>query len=51
MSAETPPPCENHVEIQHRDRRPPWCSKCGWSHGRPALPPRQIAKHRGLRQS
>lgn len=35
----TPPPCPDHVERQHRDRKPPWCDRCGWQHavsGRPA---------------
>ena len=36
------PPCPNHREVQHRDRKPPWCPDCGWNHGRPAVPPRQI---------
>jgi len=36
-----PPPCDAHREVQHRDRRPPWCDNCGWSHGRPAVPPRK----------
>lgn len=21
--------CDNHVLVQHRDRKPPWCHKCG----------------------
>lgn len=40
---EAPPPCENHVEVQHRDRKPPWCNTCGWNHGRAAIPPRKIS--------
>lgn len=23
------PPCDNHIPLQHRDRKPPWCSSCG----------------------
>ena len=36
------PTCPNHREVQHRDRKPPWCPDCGWNRGRPAVPPRQI---------
>lgn len=36
------PPCPNHDEVQHRDGRPPWCPHCGWNHGQPAVPARQI---------
>ena len=39
---EQPPPCPNHREVQHRDRKPPWCPDCGWNRGRPAVPARQI---------
>ena len=38
----TPPPCDNHRETQHRDKRPPWCETCGWNHGRPAIQPFQV---------
>lgn len=36
---EQPPVCPDHVEVQHRDGKPPWCNRCGWQHrvsGRPA---------------
>lgn len=23
------PPCPDHIPIQHRDGKPPWCSVCG----------------------
>ena len=23
------PPCDDHVTVQHRDGKPPWCRKCG----------------------
>lgn len=36
-----PPMCSNHVEVQHRDRLPPWCNNCGWSHGKPAVKARK----------
>jgi hypothetical protein len=26
-----PPPCPDHVERQHRDGKPPWCNRCGWT--------------------
>lgn len=39
---DTPPPCPDHREVQHRDGKPPWCPRCGWNHGRPATPPRQV---------
>lgn len=37
------PPCESHKEVQHRDAKPPWCDRCGWNRGRPALPARQMS--------
>lgn len=43
-STVTPPPCDNHRETQHRDKRPPWCETCGWNHGRPAIQPFQVTK-------
>lgn len=36
------PPCADHVERQHRDMKPPWCNRCGWTRGRDAIP---AAKH------
>lgn len=33
------PECDDHKEVQHRDRQPPWCNKCGWNRGRPATAP------------
>lgn len=41
-TGETPPPCENHKEVQHRDQKPPWCNACGWNHGREAVQARQL---------
>lgn len=38
--------CPDHHEVQHRDRKPPWCNACGWNRGRPAIPPRQVGKPR-----
>lgn len=37
---EGPYPWEHpgHQETQHRDRKLPWCSKCGWRAPRPARP-------------
>lgn len=37
-----PPMCTNHLEVQHRDRLPPWCNSCGWRHEKPAVAARQI---------
>lgn len=37
-----PPTCRDHREVQHRDGKPPWCRACGWAHGHPATPARQI---------
>lgn len=36
------PMCPDHVERQHRDMKPPWCPRCGWTRGREAVP---AAKH------
>ncbi len=33
LTDDSPPPCDNHHEVQHRDRQGPWCNQCGWSHG------------------
>lgn len=33
----TPPACITHVEVPHRDGRPPWCNACGWNRGRLAV--------------
>jgi hypothetical protein len=41
-----PPPCENHREVQHRDRLPPWCDACGWNRGRPAIAPHKYGDPR-----
>lgn len=38
MPARDFPECDNHIEIQHRDGKPPWCRRCGWNRGRPATP-------------
>jgi hypothetical protein len=35
------PECGNHVAVQHRDGKPPWCDSCGWNRGQAAVPPRQ----------
>lgn len=32
------PACDNHVEVQHRDSKLPWCNACGWRGARPARP-------------
>lgn len=40
------PPCDRHIETQHRDGKPPWCNACGWNRGRPAIPARQIGTPR-----
>lgn len=39
----TPPPCADHREVQHRDRKPPWCGACGWTHGSPGTPAAHLA--------
>lgn len=36
------PECDNHIEIQHRDGRRPWCRSCGWNRGRPAVPAAKV---------
>ena len=41
-----PPPCEDHREVQHRDRRPPWCDSCGWRHEVPARPAQKVVQDR-----
>lgn len=41
-----PPPCPTHLEVQHRDKMPPWCNTCGWNRGRPAILPRKIGEPR-----
>ena len=40
----TPPECEDHREVQHRDGRGPWCDTCGWSHRRVTV--REAKNHR-----
>lgn len=40
------PECDNHIEYQHRDGNRPWCRSCGWSRGRPAIPPVKIKEIR-----
>lgn len=42
-----PPPCPNRREVQHRDRKPPWCDECGWNHGRSAVPAAQVSDTEG----
>lgn len=42
IEAEDFPECEDHIEIQHRDGKRPWCHSCGWSRGRRAVPPVKI---------
>lgn len=42
VGGQAPPACPNHKEVQHRDRKPPWCNKCGWSHGQAAVPARPL---------
>lgn len=37
-----PPMCTNHREVQHRDRRGPWCNTCGWTHGRAGVPASRV---------
>lgn len=37
------PFCPDHLEVQHRDGKPPWCETCGWNRGRPATPPTRIS--------
>ena len=37
-----PPDCPKHEEVQHRDRRRPWCDACGWRHRKPAHPAEQV---------
>lgn len=36
VEAERPPypDCDWHIEVQHRDRKAPWCERCGWHRGR-----------------
>lgn len=43
------PECEEHEEVQHRDRKPPWCNACGWNRGRPARPARKLGTPRSER--
>jgi len=32
-----PENCPNHVEVQHHDRKLPWCDTCGWRSEQPAV--------------
>lgn len=43
------PTCPDHREVQHRDRKPPWCDTCGWNRGRPAIAPEQHGTPRATR--
>lgn len=43
-----PPDCLAHIEVQHRDGKPPWCAYCGWNRGRPAVPARHKDDMPGL---
>lgn len=36
------PECEGHNELQKRDGKVPWCSRCGWTRGQPAMPARKV---------
>ena len=36
------PECDDHKEVQHRDGLRPWCRKCGWNRGRPAVAPVKV---------
>lgn len=38
LEAPQAPECEGHREQQHCDSKGPWCSRCGWTHGQPAIP-------------
>lgn len=38
------PECDGHNETQKRDGKPPWCTRCGWTHGQPARPARKIGR-------
>lgn len=38
VSGNVYPECDGHREQQHRDGQGPWCSRCGWTRGQPALP-------------
>lgn len=42
------PPCERHVERQHRDAKPPWCPHCGWRHAK-SEPARKLGRSRAER--
>lgn len=36
-----------HLEVQHRDRKPPWCNGCGWAAPVPKQPARKLGEGRG----
>lgn len=38
------PECEGHNELQKRDGKPPWCSRCGWNRGQPARPAKKYGQ-------
>jgi len=44
------PECPEHKEVQHRDRKPPWCNTCGWNRGRPAIGARKVGTPRSERK-
>lgn len=46
LETEDFPECEDHIEVQHRDGKRPWCRSCGWSRGRRAIPPAKIKEIR-----
>lgn len=47
VQIDTPPDCDNHFELQHRDGNPPWCNACGWTHGHPAVAARLVVAPKG----
>lgn len=44
------PPCPDHVERQHRDGLPPWCPRCGWTHGL-RVPAQKLGESRAERDA
>lgn len=38
LTVQEPPSCPNHKEVQHRDRKLPWCNECGWRYATPSIP-------------
>lgn len=46
LMADPWPRCDDHREHQHRDGKPPWCNRCGWNRGRPAIVAQQYGTPR-----